>query len=185
MKRTLKLWCWSLGIIWSLPRLCRLDPLLHSKWTSTFAQPSLTLKKTVPFFVGVLMTHRRLWAPESCGAARSGLGTGTKWVANHLCGDKQWPYRRAMWTPGQGSYDGLLLGGIVMALWHSWLILGLIRRDQSDGPVSILVHVFLFLSDSPLEQTVALIIAKYDIIRLYFLGARWGNRLITTAFVSK
>lgn len=90
-----------------------------------------------------------------------------------------------MWTPSQGSHDGLLLGGIVKALWHSWLILGLIRRDQPDGSVSILVHVLLFLLDSPLEQTVAFIIAKYDIIRLFFLGVRWGNRLITTAFVSK
>lgn len=89
-----------------------------------------------------------------------------------------------MQTPGQGPHDGLLLGAIVMALWHSWLC-GLIRRDQPDGSVSILVQVLLFLLDSLLEQTVALIIAKYDIIRLYFLGARWGNLLITTAFDSK
>lgn len=90
-----------------------------------------------------------------------------------------------MWMPGQGPHDGLLLGAIVTALWHSWLILGLIRRDQPEGSVSILVHVLLFLLDFPLEQTVALTIAKYDIFRLYFLGARWGNLLNTTALVSK
>lgn len=160
-------------------------PLAPQQMNPNLCSSQSDFEEKRSYFVGVLMTHRRLWTLESCRAACSGLGTRTSgWLITSV-GINSDPTRRAMWTPGQGSHHGLLLEGIAKALWHSWLILGLIRRDQPDGSVGILVHVLLFLLDSPLEQTVALIIAKYDIIRLYFLGARWGNRLIRTAFVSK